>query len=153
MFLEYNECKTKHLFLIKKIAARFDEKIATWQKKSVDDPREESITADPEEDYHWGLKEDSIIENTKENPINEKPKENTIIVTPVDNTINENPKELQEPQWLLRRKLTLFGFLVMVCDRVGDGDEVPKENFGLERPRFHATSLWKIEAKALYRKR
>ena len=67
MFLEYNECKTKHLFLIKKIAARFDEKIATWRKKSVDDPREESITADPEEDYHWGLKEDPIVEDTKEN--------------------------------------------------------------------------------------
>ena len=25
-------------------------KIVTWRKKSIDDPREESITADPEED-------------------------------------------------------------------------------------------------------
>ena len=37
--------KKKHLFLIKEVVARFDKKIA-----SIDDPREESITADPEED-------------------------------------------------------------------------------------------------------
>ena len=36
------------MFLIKNIIARFD-KIATWRKNSIDDPRAESITADPEE--------------------------------------------------------------------------------------------------------
>ena len=40
-----------------------------------------------------------------------------------------------------------FGFLLMVYDRVGDGDEISKENFGYWRPRFHATSHLKIEAK------
>ena len=38
------------MFLIKKIIARFDKKIATWRKKSIDDPRGESITVDPEAD-------------------------------------------------------------------------------------------------------
>ena len=54
---------------------------------------------------------------------------------------------MTDPQWLLYRKLTLFGFLVMVYDRVGDGDKISKENFGLGRPRFHATIHLKIEAK------
>ena len=49
----------------------------------------------------------------KENRINEKPKEDTI-VKPIDNSINEDSRELQDPQWLLRRKLILFGFLVIV---------------------------------------
>ena len=81
-----------------------------WRKKSIDDPREESITADPEED--WELKEDPITEDPKGNPINEKPKEGIITVTPIDNTINEDPQELQDPQWFLRRKLTLFWLFV-----------------------------------------
>ena len=42
---------------------------------------------------------------------------------PKDNAINEDLHELQDPQWLLRRKLTLFGFLVMVHDRVDDEDK------------------------------
>ena len=58
---------------------------------------------------------------------------------PKDN-INEDSQELQGRQRLLRRKSTLFGFLVMVYDRVGNGDKLSRENFGLGRPRFHATS-------------
>ena len=46
-------------------------------------------------------------------------------------------------------QINLFGFLVMVYDRVGDGDEISKKNFGLGRPGFHATSNLKIEAKVL----
>ena len=42
---------------------------------------------------------------------------------PKDNAINENPQELQNPQRLLRHKLTLLGFLVMVHDRLDDGDK------------------------------
>ena len=53
----------------------------TRRKKSIDDPRKESITEDPEE-----------------NPINEKHKGGTITVTPIDNSINEVPQELQDPQ-------------------------------------------------------
>ena len=44
----------------------------------------------------------------------------------------------------------LFSFLVMVYDRVGDGDERLYETLGLERPRFHATSHLKIEAKQFF---
>ena len=38
----------------------------------------------------------------------------------------------------------------MVYDRVDDGDKISKENFGLGRPRFHATSHLKIEAKVFF---
>ena len=62
----------------------------------------------------------------KENPINKKPKEDTITVTPTDNSINEDPQELQDPQRLLRCKLTLFGFLVMVYEKVDDGDKISR---------------------------
>ena len=42
------ECK--HLFLIKKVVARFDKNSGIAEKREEsDDPREESITADPEE--------------------------------------------------------------------------------------------------------
>ena len=43
-------------------------------------------------------------------------------------------------------QINLFG---MVYDRVGDGDEISKENFGLGSPGFRATSHLKIEAKVL----
>ena len=57
-----------------------------------------------------------------------------------DNAISRDPQELQDPHWLWRRKLTLFGFLVILYDRVDDGDKFSKRNFGLGRLRFHATS-------------
>ena len=46
-------------------------------------------------------------------------KRNLITVKPKDNAINGDPLELQDSQCLLRRKLTLFGFLVMVYDKSG----------------------------------
>ena len=100
--------------------------------------------------YHWGLKEDPIIEDPKEDPINEKPKKDPITVKPKENSVNENPQGLQDPQWLLRRKLTLLGFLVMVYDTVSSGDKFSKESFGLGGPRFHATSHLKIEARVFF---
>ena len=67
-----------------------------------------------------------------------------------DNAINEDPQELQDLQRLLRHKKTLFGFLVMVHDKVGDGDKFSNENLGLGRPRFHGTSHVKIETKVFF---
>ena len=96
--------------------------------------------------YQWGLKQDPITEDPKENSINEKPKEDIVTMTPIDNSINEDPQELQDPQWLLSHKLTLFGFLLMVYDRVGDGHKISKENFGYGRSCFHAPSHLKIKA-------
>ena len=58
-------------------------------------------------------------------------KRTLITVKPKDNATNGDPQELQDSQGLLRRKLTLFGFLVMVYDRVDDGDQFSKKNFGL----------------------
>ena len=70
---------------------------------------------------------------------------------PKDNAINEDPLELQDPQWLSRRKLTPFGFLVMVYDRMDDGDKFSKKKKnGLGRLRFHATSDLKIEARVFF---
>ena len=48
-------------------------------------------------------------------------------------------------------KKTLFGFLVMVYDRVGDGNKFSYQNFGLGRPRFHATSHLKLKLKNFFR--
>ena len=83
----------------------------------------------------WGFKKDPITRDPEKNPIKEKPKEYTIAVTSIDSSINEDSQELQGPQWLLRRKLTLLGILVMANDRAGDGDKISKDNFGLGRSR------------------
>ena len=108
--------------------------------------REESITAYPKE-------EDPISENSKKTlPLStlkrilsmRNLKGTLITVKLKDNTIIGDPEKLQDPQWLLRCKLTFFGFLVMVYDRVDDGDKFSKKNFGLGKLRFHATSQLKV---------
>ena len=45
---------------------------------------------------------------------------------------------------------TLFGFLVMVYDRVGEGNKFSNQYFGFKRPRFHTTSHLKIECKEFF---
>ena len=45
---------------------------------------------------------------------------------------------------------SLFFLLVMVYDRVGDGDEHSYETFGLGRHCFHAISHLKMEAKEFF---
>ena len=57
VFDNYNECKTKHLFLIKKVVTRFDK-----------------TNRDMAEKDHW-WREESITADAKENPINDKSKE------------------------------------------------------------------------------
>ena len=108
--------------------------------------REESITACPKE-------EDPISEDSKKTLslrtlkriLSMRNLKRTIItVKPKDNAINGYPQELQDTQWLLRCKLTLFGFLVMLQDTVDNGDKFSKKNFGLGRLRFHATSHLKV---------
>ena len=53
---------------------------------------------------------------------------------------------------ILRNLGTLndFGFLVMVYDRVDDGDKFSKKSFVLGRLPFHATIKLKIEAKVFF---
>ena len=71
--------------------------------------------------------------------------ETTLIsVKPKDNAISGNPLKLQDPQRLLRRILTLFGFLEMLYDRLDDGDKFSKKNFGFGGLCFHATSHLKV---------
>ena len=102
--------------------------------------REESITVYPKE-------EDPISEDLKKTLslrilmrilLMRNLKRTLLTVKPKDNVINGDPQELQDPQWLLRRKLTVFGFLVMVYDRKDNGDKFSKKNFGIGRLRFHA---------------
>ena len=128
----YNECKTKHLFLIKKVVTRFDKKNSDMAEKEHW-WREESITACPKE-------EDPISEDSKKTLslrtlkriLSMRNLKRTLItVKPKDNAINRDPQELQDPQWLWRRRLTLFGFLVMVYDGVDDWDKFLKKNFNL----------------------
>ena len=73
-------------------------------------------------------------------------KRTLITVKPKDNAINGDPQEFQDLQQLMRRKLTLLGFLVMVYDRVDDGDKFSKKHSGLGRLRFHATSHLKVSS-------
>ena len=48
---------------------------------------------------------------------------------------------------------TLFGFLVMVHDRVGDGNKFWCKNFGFWRSGFHVISHLKLKLKNFYCKR
>ena len=114
--------------------------------------KEEPITAGPEEE--GAISEDSkktLSLRTLKRILSMRNLKRTLItVKPKDNAINEDHQELQGSQWLLRRKLILFGFLVMLYDRVDDGDKLLKKNFGLGRLRSHTISHLKIEAKVFF---
>ena len=47
-------------------------------------------------------------------------------------------------------QINSFWFLVMVYDRIDDGDKFSKKNFGLGRLCFHATSHLKTVAKVFF---
>ena len=51
---------------------------------------------------------------------------------PKDNAINRDPQELQDPHWLWSRKLTLFGFLVIVMIDWMTGIDFQRKNLVLE---------------------
>ena len=136
IFENYNECKTKYLFLTKKVVTWFDKKIATWREKSIDKEKNLLLST---------LKKKALSLGTLKRILSmRKPKRTLITVKPKGNAIDGDLQELQDSQWLLRRKLTLFSFLVMVYDRVNDGDKFSKNNFGLGKLRFHATSHLKV---------
>ena len=136
-------------FWWKKVVTQFDKKNSDiagkehwWRGKTmtVDHEEEDLISEDSKKTLNT-LKRILLMRNLKKSLVTVRPK---------DNAINEKPQELQNSQWLLRRKLTLFGFLVMVYDRVDDGDKFSKKDFGLGRLRFHATSHLKIEVKVYF---
>ena len=131
--------------MIKRVVTRIDKKNSDTAEKEHW-CREKSVTANPKEGDL--ISEDSkktlSLRTIKRILSMRNIKRTLITVKPKDNAINDDPQELQDPQWLLRRKLTLFGFLVMVYDRVDDGDKFSKKNFGLGRLRFHATSHLKV---------
>ena len=102
--------------------------------------REESITACPkEEDPNEDSKKTLSLRTLKRILSMRILKRTLITVKPKSNAIDRDPQEIQDPHWLWRYKLTLFGFLVMVYDRVDDGDKFSKKNFGLGGLRLPVT--------------
>ena len=93
--------------------------------------------------YNWGLREDPITEDPKKNPINEKWNYETY-------AIKEDPQELQGVSTTFAPQKLFFSFLVMVYDRVDDGDKFSNESLGPARPRFYGTSHLKIETKVFF---
>ena len=91
------------------------------------------------EAYHRGLKENPITEDPYEDPITEKPKENP-----------RGPSGASKPSMTFPLQKTLFFFLVMVYDRVDDGDKRSFETFGLGRLHFNAISHLKTEVKRFF---
>ena len=108
--------------------------IATWRKKSIDE--EKNLLLRALKTYLWGLKEDPITEDPKENPINEKPKEDPYYCETKRQSYQWISSGASGPSMTFAPKSTLFGFLVMVYDRVHDENKFSKKNFGLERLRF-----------------
>ena len=110
VFENYNECKTKHLFLIKIINT-------IWFKKSNMEEKEHwwrwSITGDPkEEDPICKDSKNTLSLRTLKRILSMRNLHSTFItVKPKDNPINKDSQEPQGPQWLLHCKLTVFGLL------------------------------------------
>ena len=124
----------------KKVITRFDKKKMDIAKKQHW-RREESITACPKEEDP--ISEDSkktLLLRTLRRILSMRNLKMILTVKPKDNAINWDPQELQDPHWLWRLKLTLSGFLIMVYDRVDDGDKFSKKKFGLGSLCFHAIS-------------
>ena len=115
----------------------------------MDDSREESLM--------WTLKKTLSLRTQRgrchwaplENSINEKPEEDIIIIT-YRQLYQWRSVGASEPSMTFAPQIILFGFLVMVHDRVGDGNKISKETFDAWRPRFHATGHLKIDAKEFF---
>ena len=54
---------------------RFDKKIATWRKKSIDEEKNVLLRTLKKKTLSLRTERDPITEDPKENPFNEKPKE------------------------------------------------------------------------------
>ena len=68
----------------------------TWRKKNIDEPRGESITADPKEDSITEDRKRTLSLRTLKRILSiKKPKEDTITVTSIDNSINEDHRSLR----------------------------------------------------------
>ena len=109
----HNECKTKHLFLRKNVVTRFDKKMTTWRKKSIDEEKNLLLRT---------LKKKILSMRTLR-----RIKKTLITVKPKDSAINEIFRSF---------RATLFGFLVMVYDRVDDGDKFSRKILVLQGSVF-----------------
>ena len=96
--------------------------------------REESITAYPNEEDPISVDSKKTLSlRTLTRILSMRNLKRTLVtVKPKDNVINGDPEELQDPQCLLRRRLTLFGFLVMVYHRVDEAINFQRKILVLE---------------------
>ena len=115
-------------------------KKATYWKKKTDGSIQKSITK-----Y---FEDESITEDPKRTLSLRNPKStislsnlNRVIISLRSLTRNLSLSTLRSFRSLnsFCAEETLFGFSIMVYDRVSDGDKFPFENSGLGRPRFYAT--------------
>ena len=95
-----------------------------------------------------GLKEDPITEDHKDDPITYRSKKKTKSLRNLKRTLSLRTLKRTLSLRALTSVSTLndfcaaktfFGFLVIVYDRVGDGEKFSCKNFGLGRSHFHAT--------------
>ena len=100
-------------FWLKKVVPRFDKKSHMAEKEHW--WREESVFADPdEEDPISEYSNKTLSLRILKRILSMRNLKGTFItVKPKDNVLNEDPQELQDPQWFLRRKLTLFGLVIL----------------------------------------
>ena len=109
--------KTEPLFLIKKIISTFWLKNSRMQEKEHWWPKRRicywGLCRNP---YHWGLKADPITDDPWDDPITEKPKDS-------GEKLTEKRSGVSGSSLTYAPQKTLFGFLVVIYGRVGDGDD------------------------------
>ena len=89
----HNECKTKHLFLIKNVVTQFDKKMTTWQKKSIDEEKNLLLCT---------LKKKTLSMRTLRRILSMRNLKKTLItVKPKDSAINGDLQELQSNSFWL----------------------------------------------------
>ena len=136
---------------LKKVAATFDKKLSAYRKKRTNNPREESITKELLwRAYHWGLKM----------TLSQRTIKRTLWLRDLKKNLKKTLRNLKRTLSLdtLKRTLSMrtlrsfstldnfyatnffFHFLVIVYDRVGDGEKFSCKKFGLGSTRFDTTA-------------
>ena len=135
-FWKYIFCKTPALIkkkwwhlLIKKYRHTGKTGLTTQERSLTEEPFEESVTENSKSNLSLRTIKRTLSSGNLKKTLSLRNKENPITV---------DPQEFKDTQWLAPLK-TLFDFLVIVWDRVGDRENFSHKNFGLGRPRFNAT--------------
>ena len=150
-FLDYVMQNRTSVFNLKKSSSTFWwKKIVACRKKSTDDPREESITGDSEENPITEDAKRNRSLRTLKSTLSVRNLRRTLSLWNLKRTLPRGLAGTSGPLMTFASKRTLFGFLIIVRDKEGNLDKFLFENFGLGRPRFHAISHLKLEAKEYF---